>query len=155
MIFVVLLVGVVVVMAARSRGERGSWRVPFLIIVVVLALGVLTMGLGGSGGGSSDEPARVTLLEPLDATRVASPVSVKVDATNLGAAHLHVLIDHPCAAAGAVIPADATHRHLGASAREVVLELPDGEHSLCVQAGDSGHRAGEARDEITILVGPS
>jgi hypothetical protein len=159
MLIAVVLIGVVVLAAARagrSGGGAGAWRVPALVVGVIVVLFFVVVGRdSGSGGGgrSPDAPAQVTLLEPLDATRVVSPVAVTIDATNVGDGHLHVVIDHPCVPVGRVIASDASHRHLEPDGRHTELDLPEGQHSLCVQVGDKDHRAGEARDEVTILVG--
>jgi hypothetical protein len=157
MLIAVVLIGVVVVAAARagrSGGGARARRVPTLVVgVVVVLFFLVVVGRGSGGGGAPDAPAQVTLLEPLDATRVVSPVPVTLDATHLGDGHLHLVIDHPCVPVGRVIASDASHRHLEQDARYAELDLPEGQHSLCVQVWDKDHRAGEARDEVTILVG--
>jgi hypothetical protein len=44
------------------------------------------------------------------------------------------------------------HRHVDDGASEAELDLPAGEHTLCLQAGDGEHAALDLTDEITITV---
>ena len=61
--------------------------------------------------------------------------------------------DADCVAAGEQIPQDDAHRHYADGATETELDLPAGEHTLCLQAGDGEHTALDLTHEITITVG--
>lgn len=102
--------------------------------------------------------------EPADGATVASPVTVKMAATGIaiepagdgtvkeGSGHFHVMIDTECVAAGSVIPSDDAHKHYGMAQTETTLELPAGEHTLCLQVGDAAHTALDVTDEVTFTV---
>jgi hypothetical protein len=62
------------------------------------------------------------------------------------------MVDSSCLEAGEVIPEDGAHLHLGDGATSTTLDLPAGEHTLCLQAGDGRHRALDITDEVTITV---
>ena len=106
----------------------------------------------------------VAITEPADGATVASPVTLKMAATNFtiepagdgtvkeGHGHFHVMIDTACIAAGTVIPKDATHVHYGMGQLEAPLELAAGEHTLCLQVGDGAHSALELTDEVKFTV---
>ena len=104
----------------------------------------------------------VSFAAPANAAVVAGPVTVEMAAkdfdvepagqVNDGAGHFHVMINEACVPAGDVIPADAGHLHFGDGATEATLELPPGEHTLCLQAGDGLHTALDLTDVITITV---
>lgn len=114
---------------------------------LLLALALLLAGCGGAA-----EPA-VRFAQPRDGATVAAPVRVLMSAENFtvepagdgsihdGAGHLHVMVDTPCLAAGQSIPKDDTHLHFGDGRTEAELDLPPGEHTLCLQAADGAHTA--------------
>jgi hypothetical protein len=69
-----------------------------------------------------------------------------------GAGHLHLMVDAGCVASGEEIPEDASHVHFGDGSTETELDLPAGEHTLCLQAGDGVHTALDLTNQITITV---
>ncbi|MEP7335179.1 MAG: DUF4399 domain-containing protein [Actinomycetota bacterium] len=69
-----------------------------------------------------------------------------------GAGHFHVTVDASCVAPGEQIPKDGSHLRFEDGASEAELDLPAGEHTLCLQAGDGAHTALDLTDEITITV---
>lgn len=72
-------------------------------------------------------------------------------ATNQG--HLHVLVDLPCNAPGDPFPRGLSEVvDLSEAQFEVRLVLPAGPHTLCLQAGTSGHVALPLTDVLTVLV---
>jgi hypothetical protein len=93
---------------------------------------------------------------------VGSPFTVTMEADGFtieqagqvreGAGHLHLMVDADCVSPGEQIPEDEAHLHFGDGATETQLELPAGEHTLCLQAGDGNHTALDLTDEITIMV---
>jgi Domain of unknown function (DUF4399) len=72
-----------------------------------------------------------------------------------GAGHFHLMVDADCVASGQQIPTDDAHRHLADGATRTQLDLPSGEHTLCLQAGNGAHEALDLTHEITITVGES
>ena len=106
----------------------------------------------------------VEITEPADGATVASPVTLKMAATNFtiepagdgtvkeGHGHFHVMIDTACLAAGTVIPSDDKHVHYGKGQLEAPLELAPGENKLCLQVGDGAHSALYLTDEVKITV---
>lgn len=108
---------------------------------------------------------QVFFVEPSDETIVPSTFTVRLGADGLtieaagpvreGAGHLHLLIDTDFIPAGAVIPKDEQHVHLGTGALETTLTLPPGPHMLRLQFADGAHTALDGasyRDEIHITV---
>ncbi|MFN0092020.1 MAG: DUF4399 domain-containing protein [Acidimicrobiales bacterium] len=93
---------------------------------------------------------------------MTSPVTLTFDAADFvvepaglareGAGHLHVMIDVPCVAPGAVIPMNDSHVHLGNAQKVLVLALPAGAHTVCLQAGDGIHRALALTEQLTFTV---
>lgn len=106
--------------------------------------------------------ASVSIASPEDGATVESPVSVSMEANGFsiepagsvreGAGHFHLMVDASCLAAGQVIPEDAEHLHFGDGATETEVDLPAGEHTLCLQAGDGAHTALPLTDRVTITV---
>jgi hypothetical protein len=154
-LFGIALIVIVLFLAGRRFTDRGASLRPIigvgLLVVVVLFL-IVGRGSGGGDGGASSGPPSVLVVEPLDATRVASPVTVTIETERMGAGHLHVVVDQPCIRAGRVIPTDAAHRHLERVARSADVELAPGPHRVCVQIGDASHRATEANAEVRFIV---
>jgi hypothetical protein len=149
-----------VVLATRRRSGGGGTGMSATLIVALVGL-LLVVGVGGLMGARDDsgenpeEPPEVAITAPLDSTEVTSPVSVSVSATRLGANHLHVTVDGECVGTNQVIPTDDAHRHLRAGETTLTLDLAPGEHTLCLQPGDSAHRARGETDAVTILVRPA
>jgi len=107
--------------------------------------------------------ASVRFQTPLDGDTVTSPVPVEMSAENFiveaaangvteGHGHLHIMIDTPCVQRRLTVPPDAQHVHFGLGQTSATLDLPPGEHFLCLQAADGAHTALQATDEITITV---
>lgn len=100
---------------------------------------------------AADSAPRVFFTSPADGATVAGPVHVTLGAENFtvepagevktGAGHLHIMVDTPCIAPGAVIPKDDQHLHYGQAQVEADLELAPGQHTLCLQAADGLHTA--------------
>ena len=124
---------------------------------------MLAASCGGSGDGGAGEPASVSITSPEDGATVASPFLVAMSAEGFtvepagevadGAGHFHLIVDAGCVAAGETIPADETHVHLDDGTSETELDLPAGEHTLCLQAGTGQHAALDLTHAITITVG--
>ena len=111
-----------------------------------------------------------SLVEPLDGSTVASPVSIvfRVENVELGAVpeevrsssprlsidsrlvevvtpredivHHHLGIDTECLPPGTIVPQADPWIHFGDASSQVELLLPPGEHALVLQAGDDEHR---------------
>jgi hypothetical protein len=117
---------------------------------------VLLLAASCAGGAS------VSISSPEDGATVESPFAVSMEADGFtiepagevreGGGHLHLMVDTGCLAPGEKIPEDSGHLHLGDGATETELDLPAGEHTLCLQAGDGAHTALDLTDEITITV---
>lgn len=69
-----------------------------------------------------------------------------------GTGHLHILIDAPCVAPGSPIAATSTQLDLAEAQSGAFVELSQGQHTLCLQAGDSAHVALDLTDVITVTV---
>ena len=150
------------------------------LVVAVAVVGTVLAGCGDDGGGQGTAPEptvtlaststtapapapSVSFTEPADGATVASPVKVKMQATNFaiepageikpGSGHFHIMVDAGCIATGEVIPKDDTHVHYGMGQTEAELTLAAGRHTLCLQAGDGAHTALDLTDTITITVG--
>ncbi len=145
-----LLLGVDMLIAGRDEP-----------VLITTSLSLLILLLAAC---SSDEP-QVSFQNLEDGQRVASPVSVVMEAENFtiepagelqeGAGHLHIMIDVPCLAPGEVIPKDDNHRHFGDGSTIADLELAPGEHTLCLQAADGAHVALEGNGlthEVSLTV---
>lgn len=167
LVLLALVLVAVAIGLGRNRGgqdgDRSRWPVALGIgVVAVFAL----VAVRGSGGGEVESvEAKVFFSQPLDSASVASPVQVVMEAEGLviepagavreGAGHFHVMVDAPCAEVGDTIPNDDAHRHFGKGQTETTLDLTPGEHTLCLQAGDGAHVAGESTDRIAVAVGGS
>ncbi len=160
----ILVLAVVVIFAVvlgfkRTGTDRPLW--PASLGLVALALFGL-LATRGAGGGEEEVDTKVFFTQPLDGASVRAPVQVAMGAEGLvvepagpvreGAGHFHVVVDAPCVEAGKVVPADATHHHLGKGQTDATLDLEAGEHTLCLQAGDGAHTAFGATDRITLVV---
>ncbi len=110
----------------------------------------------------SSESPTLTLTEPTDGATVSSPVRVAARVTGFelaiagavedGAGHLHVIVDDCCVAPGQAIPTDDQDIHLWRAETSAEIDLPPGDHALCVQAGDGQHVALDLSREITLTV---
>lgn len=129
-----------------------------LLVAALTAATLLTLAACGDG---PPEP-EVRFVEPQHNATVSSPVTVKTEARGItiepagpvreGTGHFHIMIDTPCIPPGQIIPADDNHKHYGQAQTEATLELPPGEHTLCLQVGDGAHRALPITETITITV---
>ncbi len=131
-------------------------------VVWMFLAALLLAALAGCSGG--DEPT-VRFSSPADGATVTSPVHVTWTAEGFtvepagevreGAGHLHVMVDTACLMPAQLVPSDEAHLHFGKAQMEADLELPPGEHTLCLQAGDGAHMTldGEGMtDTITVTV---
>ncbi|QSG04135.1 DUF4399 domain-containing protein [Natranaeroarchaeum sulfidigenes] len=114
------------------------------------------------------EDASPTFESPEDGATVQSPVEfvVSVEGADLipagenevGAGHLHILVDHDVFDRGETIPgpSDSAEEdgiyHWSDAQTEDSLELEPGEYTIAVQLGDGAHIAFGETDEITITV---
>lgn len=124
----------------------------------ILSLLVAALMLAACGGPSRS----VSFAEPTDGATASSPVHVEMAATGLqiepalevreGAGHFHIMVDTPCVTPGQTIPSDDTHLHFGQAQTSTDLDLPPGEHTLCLQAGDGAHTALDLQQQITVTV---
>jgi hypothetical protein len=127
-------------------------------VVVTTLMIALVVAACGNGDGAST----VAFSEPTDGATVSSPVQVVMTAENIaivpagepveGEGHFHLMINVDCVTPGEVIPSDDQHLHFGDASTETTLDLPPGEHRLCLQLGDGVHTALDATDEITVTV---
>lgn len=111
---------------------------------------------------AGEDEAVVRFAEPLDGATVASPVKVRMEATDFtiepagevreGAGHFHIVVDAECVAVGEVVPSDPTHLHYGKAQTEAEVPLAPGRHTLCLQVGDGAHSALDLTETITIEV---
>lgn len=101
---------------------------------------------------AEDGAPRVFFVEPEDGATVQSPVQLVFGAENYvvepvadgevheGAGHLHIGVDTECLPPGEVIPQAFPWFHYGDAAMQTEIQLPAGEHTLCLQTGDGEHR---------------
>ncbi|MGK2949041.1 MAG: DUF4399 domain-containing protein [Acidimicrobiales bacterium] len=123
---------------------------------------VLALAACGDDTDDADAPA-VSFTEPGDGAAVAGGVTLAMTAegitieeageVNDGAGHFHVIADAGCVAAGAAVPRDADHVHLGGGQSEGTIYLEPGTHDLCLQVGDGAHLALDATDTVSVEVG--
>jgi Domain of unknown function (DUF4399) len=98
---------------------------------------------------------RVFFVQPTDGATVKSPVHIQVGMENYqqmavpqgtvemareGVAHQHIGVDTQCLPVGETIPKADPWVHLGSGASEMDMQLPPGDHTLTVQAGDDLHK---------------
>lgn len=147
-----------------------------LTAVLAIALGLMLTACGSDGDTAPgalpfvDDPSEglalrgggipeLTLVAPQDGAMVTSPVMIEAKVRNFqlsppgvsedGHGHLHVIVDHPCVEAGAVID---HHTHGESGAGEITLELEPGWHDVCVQLGDGFHSALAVTQQVRIQV---
>jgi hypothetical protein len=109
----------------------------------VLLLAAWSAGCSGDDG-PSPNGAELTGIEHED--EVTSPFEVGMEAEDLGDGHFHLLVDTPCVESGEVIPEGDESLHLDEGETSAELDLEPGEHDLCLQVGDSEHRAMASSD---------
>lgn len=79
-------------------------------------------------------------LEPADGS----------NATDRG--HLHVIIDDDCLEPGEKMTPDFHHVELDGGQKEVLVELPRGEHDFCAQLASGNHLALDATARIHVTI---
>lgn len=123
------------------------------VLAVATAFAVVACG-NGDGSASFSQPADgATVSSPVDVVMVAEGIDiVPAGEPADGEGHFHIMVNVGCVAPGEVIPADEEHLHFGDASTETSLELPPGEHTLCLQVGDGMHIALDVTDEITVIV---
>jgi hypothetical protein len=107
------------------------------------------IGAAAVSGDADPATTAVFLRSPADGDTVPSTFTVVFGLRNYGVApagvnmqrtgHFHVLVDAEAPPVGAVIPADANHRHYGMGQIETQLTLLPGEHTLRAVLGDHAH----------------
>jgi hypothetical protein len=98
-------------------------------------------------------PAGDTVRSPIAVTMAASGVDIEpAGAVRKGAGHFHITVDGGCIEAGTTIPKDETHLHFGDGSQQTTLNLPPGEHVLCLQVGDGAHTALPITHRLTVVV---
>lgn len=118
----------------------------------LVGLGILfLLGVVAACGTRSESVPLVSFTTPQNGASVTSPFKVHMAAehfriepagtVNVGAGHLHIMIDTPCVPAGQSIPSDDTHKHFSKAQLEAELSLAPGAHSLCLEAADGAHIA--------------
>jgi hypothetical protein len=120
-------------------------------VLKILALILFCLALAACRSPEIGPEWRVFFTNINDGDTVDSPVTVQWSAENFiiepagevrdGAGHLHIMVNVPCIPAGEIILADDNHLHYGMGQTEATLELPPGEYTLCLQAGDGIHAA--------------
>ncbi|WP_331234861.1 DUF4399 domain-containing protein [Natronorarus salvus] len=116
------------------------------------------------------EDASVSFVEPGDGDTVETPVHFEFETEGfelasvdedpaVGEGHLHVLGEDDCYPDGEVIPGPADDLeednevwHLSDGSDTAEIEMDPGEYDVCVQIGDTLHRAFGETDEISITV---
>lgn len=102
---------------------------------------------------------RLRVVSPTTGAAVTSPVRIEIAVDNYNLApkglsrdsegHMHVIEGH-CVQSGEVI--DDNHVHVGDGSAVAEIELPPGEHRLCVQLGDGFHTAVAIHAELDVTV---
>lgn len=124
---------------------------------------VIAFGLLSAACQSDEDVGRVFFVELADGATVSSPLTVQMGAedfviepatsgVNEGRGHLHLMVDAPCVEPRLIVPPDDQHLHFGKAQTSTELELPEGEHFLCLQAADGDHTALRPTAAITITV---
>lgn len=114
------------------------------------------------GAGEVELSGSVSFAQPEDGAEVTSPVTIEATVEELElvpageptdeGGHLHVMVDVACVQPGEVIPSDDEHVHLGDGSATTEIDLEPGEHTLCLQLGDSEHVATTLTDTVTVEV---
>jgi hypothetical protein len=146
--------------------HRSTIRTGFLLLAASV-LFVAACGDEAATPTATTQPSgpAVFFEGPADGASVTNPVAVTFGTAEFAlepagevhehAGHLHVMVDTPCVQAGQPIPKDGQHLHFGKGQTEGSIDLPAGEHTLCLQAGDGSHTALDLTDEITVTVDDS
>ncbi len=108
-------------------------------------------------------PVKVSFVNLVNGTTFDAPFPIQMAVENLtlepagevkpGHGHLHIMVNQPCVAPGAVIIKDAAHLHYGQGQSETMLDLLPGDYTLCLQAADGAHLALDATQVVTVTVG--
>jgi hypothetical protein len=131
------------------------------VVGAFIITAALTAGIACSSGSpeSSSTPAstggpRVYFAEPKNGAMVKSPVNVvfasdmytiaavppgEVTQVRAGTGHYHLGVDTKCLEPGTVIPKADPWIHFGMGNNTIEMQLPPGQHTLVVQAGDDKH----------------
>jgi hypothetical protein len=125
-----------------------------------VAAGLAILGIFVVTGCS--KPTTLAITSPSDGATVRPPFAVAVAVSGFklqlaaqaesGVGHLHVIIDHPCIPPGKPIPAGDQYIHLWRGESVTQLDLPPGDHTLCVEAGDGEHTALPLSDRVSLNV---
>ncbi|MBW3577190.1 MAG: DUF4399 domain-containing protein [Actinobacteria bacterium] len=134
---VVAFAAIVVLTACGQGQEQGAPGSP--VAGTVEATGQITASLG------LKSPIKVEMQA--DGIRIAA-----ADEHNRGAGHFDIMIDVGCVTPGEVIPSDAEHVHVSDGVSTTSLELPPGQHTLCLQVATVEHVALDATDEMIVTV---
>jgi len=110
-----------------------------------------------TAGAFADQASGPVILQPADGATVASPVTVEftMGAGMAPGAHLHLIVDSPLPAPGAIIPMDSKHIHLMHGETRKTVNLPPGPHTLQLIEGTMGHQVtadAPHSDKVTIDV---
>lgn len=150
----------------RARHRPRTFRLGAVGLAAAVATAIV-VAAGPLGPLGAVRPA-ARILHPPDGAVLGSPVPVVLAADGVELApcgppapcegHLNVLVDRPCLHRGELVPS-ATLRadHLGVHAltdgsRVLLLDLPVGEHTLCVQLADGARVAFGATHTVTVTV---
>ena len=107
---------------------------------------------------------RVFFKDLQDGDTVESPLVVEMGVDGMevqpagevveGVGHHHILINRDFVPKGEVIPEDETHLHFGKGQTSATLDLPPGNHTLCLQFADGAHASygEELSKKISITV---
>ncbi len=156
-------IGSAPLLARLLDGLRRAVRDGRVALVAVIG-GALLTACGGSDVGTASNPATssIRIAAPADGSTVSGPVTFDMVADGLrvepagevvdGSGHFHLMIDTECIEPGQVIPADDQHLHFGDGSDTATLDLPPGEYSICLQAGDGFHTALDLTDTILLTV---
>lgn len=147
---------------------------PLAAILVSLALALTACGedepaittptgtTPATEAGDTGLAGSVSFARPQEGEQVRSPVTIEATVEGLElvpageptdeGGHLHVMVDVACVEPGEVIPSDDEHVHLGDGSAMTEIELEPGEHTLCLQVGDSEHVATAVTDTVTVEV---
>ena len=134
--------------------------------IVRYTAAAFALALTAAACAADEEPesgGRVFVIEPADGATVTSPVTITVEMEGIepgpagelvdGEGHMHVIVNADCLPIGQAIPGpDETYMHWGDGSVSKEVELPVGEHKLCIQAADGFHQAYDAIDVITVRV---
>ncbi|MDP9022788.1 MAG: DUF4399 domain-containing protein [Actinomycetota bacterium] len=112
---------------------------------------------GSPGAATAEATGQITaslgLKSPIKVEMQADGIRIAAaDEHNRGAGHFDIMIDVGCVTPGEVIPSDAAHVHVSDGTSTTALELPPGQHTLCLQVATVEHVALDATDEMIVTV---